>query len=186
MTTKATWGGLAVLDLVLVFVLVLVLVQDFIDEHVVGVHGDLLTQLFFKGQGEGVGLPTAQSHAALQVRVVETLPSTQTAPGPVEAQARHQDQVQTSSGQRLLAAVVVVRRLSDVPGRQRQRVDVVDAVELQHVHVAAVALVPGDEAAFTAPERISDDVISPHLIIHTEEQSDPPARQVPGVGHNLL
>lgn len=168
------WGGLPVLDLV--SDLVLVLIQDFVDEDVIGVHRNLLTQLFFKGQGDGVGLPAAQSHAALQVRVIETLSTTQTAPGLVEAQARHQDQVQTSSGQRLLATVVVVRRLPDVPGCQRQCVDIVDAVELQHVHVVAVALVPGDEAAFTAPERISDDDISPHLIIHTEEQSDPPAR----------
>ncbi|TNN28858.1 hypothetical protein EYF80_060995 [Liparis tanakae] len=40
--------------------------QDFIDEHVVVVDGDLLTQLLFEGQGDGVGLSLGVSDAALQ------------------------------------------------------------------------------------------------------------------------
>lgn len=74
----------------------LLLIQDFIYEHIIVVSRHFLTQLLSEGQGDGVGFAFGVFSAALQVVIIKTLPSPQTVPGPVEAQARHQNQVQTS------------------------------------------------------------------------------------------
>lgn len=74
----------------------MILVQDFIDEHIVFVHRNFLAQLLLEGQGDGVGFSFGVSDAALQVGVIEALPSSQTPPQPIKAQAGHQDQVQAS------------------------------------------------------------------------------------------
>lgn len=76
--------------------LLVVLKQDFIYEHVIVADRNLLTELLFEGQGDGVGLSFGVSDATLQVGVVEALPSSQTLARPVKTQARHQDQVQTT------------------------------------------------------------------------------------------
>lgn len=73
-----------------------VLVQDLVYEDVIVIHRDLLAQLLSEGQSDGIGLSLGVFHAAIQVRVVETLPSAQPVPTPVKAQPWHQDEVQTS------------------------------------------------------------------------------------------
>lgn len=78
--------------------------------------------------------------------------------------------------------MVVVRRLRDIPGRQRQGVHVLQAVQPQHVHVGAAAVVPRDEAALAPPQKVYDDVSGAHLIIHAEEHRHTLRRHVPGVG----
>jgi len=67
----------------------MILIQDFIDKHIIGVDRDFLTQLLFEGQGDGVGLAFGVSAAALQVGVIEALPSSNTFPKPVKAKAWH-------------------------------------------------------------------------------------------------
>lgn len=76
--------------------LLTVLIQDFIDEHIVIINRNLITDLLSEGQSNGVGLSSRVPAAALQVGVVEAPSPTQTSPKPIETQAWHQDQVQTS------------------------------------------------------------------------------------------
>lgn len=76
--------------------LLIILIQHFIYEHIIVVNRNLLTQLLFEGQGNGVGLSFRVSDAPLQVGVIEALPSSQALSRPVKAKAWHQDQVQTS------------------------------------------------------------------------------------------
>lgn len=78
--------------------LLVILVQHFVDEHVIVVDRNILTQLLFVSQGDSVGLPFRVSDAALQVGVVEAFPPSQPISWAVKAKAWHQDQVQTSYG----------------------------------------------------------------------------------------
>lgn len=78
-----------------------------------------------------------------------------------------------TSSQSFLPAVVIVSRLSDVPRCQRQRLHVLQTVEFQHVHVAAAALIPGDEAAFATFKDVFDDFLGAHFITHAEKHCNP-------------
>lgn len=84
-----------------------------------------------------------------------------------------------------LSARVIFSWLLDVPGCQRQRLHVLQTVELQHVHVAAAALISGNEAAFATFKHIFDDFLSAHLIIHAEKHCNPFTGHVLGMSEQL-
>lgn len=88
-------------------------------------------------------------------------------------------------GECLLSAEVIVSRLSNVPCGEGQLLHVLQTVELQHVHVAAAALVSGDEAAFTRFKHVFDDFLSAHLIMHAEKHCNPLTGHIPGVIEEL-
>lgn len=75
--------------------------------------------------------------------------------------------------QRFLSAVIILCRLPDVPGGQRQRLYVLQTVESQHVHVVAVALVPGNEAPFAPFKQVFDDLFGADLVVHAEKHRNP-------------
>ncbi len=84
-----------------------------------------------------------------------------------------------------LSAVVIFSRLWDVPGCHRQRLHVLQTVELQHVHMAAAAVISGNEAAFTPFEHVFDDFLSAHFIIHAEKHRNPLTGRIFGVSEQL-
>lgn len=57
---------------------IIILVQNFIDEHVTVTGRNFLTQLLFEGQSNGVRFSSCVRGAALQVIVIEPLPSSKT------------------------------------------------------------------------------------------------------------
>ena len=73
----------------------------------------------------------------------------------------------------------------DVPGCQRQRLHVLQTAELQHVHVAAAALISGNEAAFAMFKHIFDDFLSAHLVIHAEKHCNPLTGHILGMSEQL-
>lgn len=94
---------------------------------------------------------------------------------------RERECVWLTCSQGFLSAVVLLRGLPDVPGGQRQRLHVLHTLELQHVHVVAVALVPRNEAAFAPFEDIFDDLVSLDFVVHAEEHCDALTGRVFGV-----
>lgn len=74
----------------------ILLIQHLVDQHVVVIDRNTLTQLLFVSQCDCVRLPLGVFDAALQVGVVEALPPAQAIPSLVKAKSWHQDQVQTS------------------------------------------------------------------------------------------
>lgn len=87
--------------------------------------------------------------------------------------------------QGFLPGEVLVRGLLDVPGRQRQRLHVLHAVQPQHVHVAALGLVLGDEAGLAPGEEVLEDLLRTHLVVHAEEHRDPITARIHGVFEQL-
>lgn len=81
--------------------------------------------------------------------------------------------------------MVVLRRLLDVPGGQRQHLHVLHTVELQHVHVVAAAVVFGDEAAFTRSKHVLDDFAGAYFVVHAEKHCDPITGHILGVFEEL-
>lgn len=87
--------------------------------------------------------------------------------------------------QRFLSAGVILSWLLYVPGCQRQRLHVLQTVEPQHVHVAAAALVSGNEAAFATFKHIFDDFLSAHFIVHAEKHCNPLTGHILGMSEQL-
>lgn len=88
--------------------------------------------------------------------------------------------------QSLLSALVIIGRLSDVPGGQGQRLHVLDTAELQHVHMAVAALVPWDEAAFASFEHVFNDLPCMNFIIHAEKHCNPLTGHILGMLEQLV
>lgn len=84
-----------------------------------------------------------------------------------------------------LSAVVIVSGLSDVPGCQRHCLDFLQTVELQHVHMVAVALISGNEAPFTLFKHVFDDFLSAHFIIHADKHGNPLTGNILGMSEQL-
>lgn len=57
---------------------IIILVQNFIYEHIAVIGRNFLTQLLFEGQSNGVRFSSCVCGAALQIIVIEPLPSSKT------------------------------------------------------------------------------------------------------------
>lgn len=92
---------------------------------------------------------------------------------------------ETTCSESFLSLCVVVSRLSDVPAGDGQRVHVFHAVQLQHVHVVAVTLVPGYETHLAAAEHVLKNGLSADFIVHAQEHGDTLAASVGGMFEQL-
>lgn len=68
---------------------IIILIQNFIYENIMVINRNILTQLLFEGQSNGVRFSFWVCDAALQVIIIEALPSSKTPSWPVKTKAWH-------------------------------------------------------------------------------------------------
>lgn len=81
--------------------------KDFIYLHVMLIHWDLGTDLFFESQSQGVGLHFLVLHTALQVGVIVALAPPQSVAIFVKPEAWQEDEVKSTCGNRNVFRVSV-------------------------------------------------------------------------------